>query len=109
VSVPLIELIAIFESAGAASAANRELLQRFRGEVETHVSAEFLLHVRVANDRSVVVEEALVAAGARKVTARDAYTAASWMSNQNGRVTGTGVPPGAGDAEAGTSQIERQR
>jgi hypothetical protein len=26
-----------------------------------------------------------------------------WMSHQNGRVTGTGVTPGTGDSEAGTS------
>src|SRR4051794_14616927 len=101
--MPIIELIAIFESGGAAVRANRTLLQRFGGEIATRISAEFVLHVRARNDSSALVEEALRVAGARKVTLWDPDTAPSWMSNQNGRVTATGVAPGAGDSEAGSS------
>jgi hypothetical protein len=37
--------------------------------------------------------------------AGDPSERASWISHQNGRVTGTGVAPGSGDSEAGLSGV----
>jgi hypothetical protein len=48
------------------------------------------------------VREALLEADALEVTLTAAEAQPSWFSHQNGAVTGTGVPPGAGDAEAGS-------
>jgi hypothetical protein len=66
-----------------------------------------------ANDRDHErVREALIQAGALDVTVNPALAAPSWMSHQNGAVTGTGVAPGAGDAEAGapiTADSHRKR
>jgi hypothetical protein len=46
--------------------------------------------------------------GDRRATPADAGDGrdeTSWMSHQNGRVTGTAVPPGAGDSEAGLTGV----
>ena len=42
---------------------------------------------------------------AAPAAAGDGTEEASWMSHQNGRVTGSRVPPGAGDSEAGMTGV----
>jgi hypothetical protein len=44
-----------------------------------------------------------IAASEKAVREQDGE--ASWMSHQNGRVTGAGVAAGAGDSEAGTASV----
>ncbi len=38
--MPVVDLIAVFETAAAAASADRELAARFRGEAATHISAQ---------------------------------------------------------------------
>jgi hypothetical protein len=66
------------------------------------IRQEHALTVRVDSSMEMEARDALITAGSVHVSARG-QQGANWMSHNNGRVTGAGVTPGAGDSEAGTS------
>lgn len=95
-----VEITASFASAQQAQAAVERLRTRGNG---TDIRAIAGGTVQVAVPAATVAETArlLRDSGAMDVVQAEPSPSSGWMSHQNGLVTGTGVEPGAGDAEAG--------
>jgi hypothetical protein len=94
------EIRAIFSSAEAAHAALRHLRALGIDDAAMRIEPQCGVHVQVSADLEEAAGAALRESGALDVNSSDGPEG-GWMSHQNGRVTGTGVDPGAGDAEAG--------
>jgi hypothetical protein len=96
-----IEVIAIFSVAEEAHAALERLDDlRDRG-VRARVTAGCAIRAGASRQTQAAVMDTLRKLGALDVVAWQAPRESDWMSHQNGRVTGKGVEPGAGDMEAG--------
>jgi hypothetical protein len=96
-----IEVIAIFSVAEEAHAALEQLDDLNERGIRASITAQCGIRATVSRQTQAKVTEMLRKLGALDVIARDKPPESDWMSHQNGRVTGTGVEPGAGDMEAG--------
>ncbi len=97
-----IEVLAVFSAAEQAHLAVERLDElRYHG-VRATVAAQCAVRAAVSRQMREFVADTLLRLGALDVTSRVIPPDSDWMSHQNGRVTGTGVEPGAGDSEAGT-------
>jgi len=96
-----IEVIAIFSRAEAAHTALERLDDLNDRDVRASITAQCGIRASVSRQTQAKVIEMLRSLGALDVLARNRLPESDWMSHQNGRVTGTGVEPGAGDMEAG--------
>src|SRR4051794_24040508 len=96
-----IEVIAIFSGADEAHAALERLDDLNDHNVHAWITAQCGIRAAVSRQTQDKVTAMLRGLGALDVIARNTPPESDWMSHQNGRVTGTGVEPGAGDMEAG--------
>jgi hypothetical protein len=96
-----IEVIAIFSVAEEAQTALERLDDLKDREVRASITARCGIRAAVTRQTQAKVIDMLRRLGALDVIALNKPFESNWMSHQNGRVTGTGVEPGAGDMEAG--------
>lgn len=96
-----IEVIAIFSVAEEAHAALERLDDLRDQGVRATITAGCAIRAGVSRQTQTAVTDMLRKLGALDVIAWEAPRESDWMSHQNGRVTGKGVEPGAGDMEAG--------
>ena len=94
-------LVAVFSTHEDALSAIQRLHELCLATSSVTLPAACMVEV-IATDRDHErAREVLLEADALEVTLTPALAEPGWFSHQNGAVTGTGVPPGAGDAEAG--------
>lgn len=97
-----VEFTAVFSSPEQTE----DALERVRSSVanaRTYVSAQCTVHVIVPKTAAEAISRTLRESGALDLAESEPPPSPGWMSHQDGRVTGTGVEPGAGDSEAGAS------
>jgi hypothetical protein len=96
-----IEVIAIFSVAEEAHAALERLDDLRDQGVRAMITAGCAIRAGVTRQTQEAVVDTLRKLGALDIVAWECPRESDWMSHQNGRVTGKGVEPGAGDMEAG--------
>jgi len=97
------EITAVFGSAEEAQLAQAAIEdQRMAARDQMRISAERVLHVRCAQPDIARVADALRSAGATGLQYNERQRDSGWMGHHNEQVTGSGVAPGQGDAEAGS-------
>jgi hypothetical protein len=99
-----IEVLAVFSAAEQAHLALERLEDLQHRGVRAKVAAQCAVRAATPRQLQQMVADTLRRLGALDVTTRLIPPDSDWMSHQNGRVTGTGVEPGAGDSEAGWSE-----
>lgn len=63
------------------------------------------LAISLEDSRYNEARDVLITAGATELSVRGRQHHPGWMSHNDGRVTGAGVTPGAGDSEAGVGDL----
>ncbi len=102
------EITAIYPSAEDAHAALERLREIGIADERIRISAQCALHVEVSGLPTDRVVNALREAGALDLNCTEWSDDPGWMSHLCGRILGSKVQPGEGDAEAGSTG-ERRR
>jgi hypothetical protein len=103
----VLTITAIFPSAEEALAAMRHFADRGIADERLRISAGCVLHVAIAQQELNEMTAELRQLGAHEVTAAHREKDPGWMSHHSGRRTGSGVMPGEGDSEVGSTTSRR--
>lgn len=96
-----VEITAVFAAADQAQAAAERVRQSVKA-ARIRVGAQCTVHVTAPATAAELLSRICREGHALDVAETQPLSTPGWMSHQYGRVTGTGIEPGAGDSEAGS-------